>query len=678
MEILAFDVAALAGSALKILYVALGLGLVIFFHELGHFAVAKWCGVFVERFSIGFGPILWSFKRGDTEYALSAIPFGGYVKMLGQDDMDPSQLSSDEIAEDPRSYSAKNVPQRMAIISAGVIMNIITGMLFFAGAFRLGVEANPPVAGDIITGQPAWIDGFEPGDRIARINDREIHTFNDMVRGTTLSRGAIEVSREKRDGTIVDSSLTPNMTERRRIGIGPAVSRKILAAGEDAQYAGIPGSPAADAGFEDGDLIVSVGGDAVETGAEMYDALARRRAEDVEIVVDRDGKQVSLDVKRRPFKSLGLWMRIDKILAIQKGSVAEKAGLKAGDLITGISVASGEEEDGEGVEVMDVGTMIDPMFLADVFEQHAGQEVTVHYKREVDGETEAKPKQLTLVPTDSPAWRHWPGMDDTPLEIPSIGVAYHLTSYVDYVVPGSVAEEKGLEKGTTLTSITVASGHEEFKKLVPKSSSKITLDDTQKKSMAFALCQVQFVAEPKVTITWTDQDKQEAKLEIEPTVSEDETSRHYFRDRGMRIAAETIVLQDDSVGGALAMAVRHTRNTTIDIYLTIRNLFSGDLSVKNLSGPIGIAKAAYSVTGQGMAQLLLFLGFLSINLAVLNFLPIPVLDGGHMVFLIWEGVSRRRPSEKVQIAATYVGMAFVLSLMVFVIILDLFVNRGGS
>ena len=97
----AMDFSELGAKALSWLWVAIGLGLVIFFHELGHFAVAKWCGVFVERFSLGFGPILWSFKKGGTEYALSAIPFGGYVKMLGQDDMDPSQLSSEEIAEDP-------------------------------------------------------------------------------------------------------------------------------------------------------------------------------------------------------------------------------------------------------------------------------------------------------------------------------------------------------------------------------------------------------------------------------------------------------------------------------------------------------------------------------------------------------------------------------------------------
>ena len=80
----------LVSKAGSVLLVAIGIGLVIFFHELGHFAVAKWCDVYVERFSIGFGPILWSRKYGETEYALSAIPFGGYVKMLGQDDMIPA------------------------------------------------------------------------------------------------------------------------------------------------------------------------------------------------------------------------------------------------------------------------------------------------------------------------------------------------------------------------------------------------------------------------------------------------------------------------------------------------------------------------------------------------------------------------------------------------------------
>ena len=119
------------------------------------------------------------------------------------------------------------------------------------------------------------------------------------------------------------------------------------------------------------------------------------------------------------------------------------------------------------------------------------------------------------------------------------------------------------------------------------------------------------------------------------------------------------------------MAVRQAGTTLNRIRSTVLSLFSGDISVTELTGPIGIARVAYSFAEQGTSRLLQFLAFLSFNLAVINFLPIPVLDGGHMVFLTWEAVTRRRPSERVLIAATYVGLAFVLMLMVTVIFVDL-------
>ena len=106
-------------AALKpgaILITALGLGLVIFFHELGHFLVAKWCGVYVERFSIGFGSPILSRKWGETEYVLGWLPLGGYVKMRGQDDMDPGEMTDEEIAEDPRSARAAALRRRASVL----------------------------------------------------------------------------------------------------------------------------------------------------------------------------------------------------------------------------------------------------------------------------------------------------------------------------------------------------------------------------------------------------------------------------------------------------------------------------------------------------------------------------------------------------------------------------------
>jgi regulator of sigma E protease len=125
------------------------------------------------------------------------------------------------------------------------------------------------------------------------------------------------------------------------------------------------------------------------------------------------------------------------------------------------------------------------------------------------------------------------------------------------------------------------------------------------------------------------------------------------------------------------MGANHGYRTLFQIYFTLRNLFGGRLPVEEIHGPIGIAKVAYEIAQMGWPRLMMFLGFLSINLAVLNFLPIPVLDGGHMVFLIWEAVTRKRPSERVMVAATYCGFAFVIGLMVFVFYLDIFVH-GAS
>ncbi|MEK6250112.1 MAG: site-2 protease family protein, partial [Planctomycetales bacterium] len=120
-----------------------------------------------------------------------------------------------------------------------------------------------------------------------------------------------------------------------------------------------------------------------------------------------------------------------------------------------------------------------------------------------------------------------------------------------------------------------------------------------------------------------------------------------------------------------------TQNKGLEIFLTLRSLIRGDVSIKNLQGPVGIANAAYKIASHGLGELLAFLGFLSVNLAVLNFLPIPILDGGHMVFLIWEGITGQKPSEKVVAMATWLGAMFILSLVVLVMYLDIFVRILG-
>ncbi|MDA0590629.1 MAG: site-2 protease family protein [Planctomycetota bacterium] len=660
MDILAFDLKEILNTVLHILYVALGLGLVIFFHELGHFAVAKWCGVLVERFSLGFGPILWSFKKGDTEYALSAVPFGGYVKMLGQDDMDPSQMTSEEIAEDPRSYTSKTVAQRMAIISAGVIMNIVTGLLFFALAFRSGVETSPAVVGSVITGKPGWEHGLRPGDTITDINGRTINSFADIMRGTTLSRGDLKILGHHRDGTTFEINLAPDRSgERRMIGIAPSSSVIVGEGGNKLKTTTKPGTAASAAtpGFEADDTVRKIGGDSIEAHSDLREILARRRSEKLEYLVERkSGTTATISVEPQKFLDLGIRADFDKISSVLKDSPAAKAGFLIGDRITSINGS-------------DVGSRLDPFHLPDFLESLAGTEVTFVVKRIVVGSPEPQQKELKVTPSDAPAWLETPISPNTPLSIPSLGIAYHLASSVLSVSEGSPANRAGVKKDDKLKSMKIQLKDVLLQEVVGVSELTIPFDKDGEKNMAYALWQVQQLPGAEVQLIVAGREDKPHSMTAIPT-----SENHYLPKRGILFLPESITLKGDTWGDAFSMATHHTVSNALDIYLTLRSLFTGDLSIFNLRGPVGIAQVAFQVSKQGPSKLLLFLGFLSINLAVLNFLPIPVLDGGHMVFLIWEGVTRKPPSEAVHKFAQACGLLIVVGLMITVIILDIFVH----
>lgn len=663
--IAAGDFASLVGTVVNVLYVALGLGLVIFFHELGHFAVAKWCGVFVERFSIGFGPILWSLKRGETEYALSAIPFGGYVKMLGQDDMDPSQLSSEQIAEDPRSYSAKPVRHRMFIISAGVIMNIITGLLFFALAFQLGVDSPPAEVGFVTSGSRAYEAGIQTGDVFTRLNGEQISDFGDIMLGVALSTGDVRIQGRHRDQSPFDVTIKPDESGTRRvIGVKQPLGLRLIIPRDDKARPTSPGMPAdaAQPPFEAGDLITRIGDVEVSSFAELQDLLARKRNQKLDFFVQpkesSDLRKISVGTNR--FRLLGLSMDIGKITQIVQGSPADKADLKKGDKIITIN--------GE-----DVGKHINPLRLPDLLAELHGQKVIIEVlKKRKTGEPEIE--TIELVPEDRPGWLERPDKIETPLSAPAAGFAFLVIPRVLQVTPDSPAAKHGIHVGQSVTKVELVGEGGTPSDGAPNT---IEIDFTaDKHNWAYAFWMIQSFPERKVRLT-VGSDPAAHVVEVAPDemIFEDDW---YLPTRGIRLDILMTERKATGLVDALQMGVAHTKKNIIQIYLTLRSLIRGDVSPRELHGPVGIATVAYQVAEQGLAKLLLFLGFLSINLAVLNFLPIPVLDGGHMVFLTWEAITRKRPSERVLIGATYVGMAFVLSLMVFVLYLDIFVHWLGQ
>jgi len=703
----ATDISAVFTKLLNILSVVLGLGLVIFFHELGHFAVAKWCDVHVERFSIGIGPILWSRQRGETEYALSALPFGGYVKMLGQDDMDPNQMTSSEIAENPRSYSAKSVLQRMAIISAGVIMNVLTGFLFFSTCYWFGVYEPSPVVGSVIPGFPAWQAGIRSGDRITSINGEAVRSFGDLQEAIILSSGDVAIEGTHDDGTTYSEVLTPlKSSPGRSVGIRPGATTEIAEQIEKPDLISDAGLPLekASGDFLPGDKIIALRPKPLETPADpavgATDAVVdevgvaadkpmlfsqlrhvtaryadreliytvERREKDAEGKRSKTAKTVEITVPPSEIRSIGLWMAMGPIRAIQKNSVGAKAGMKVGDLILSVD----DKEPCKNIDALEL-----PVY----FGERVGKPVKVVVKRATsEGDDKV---ELELIPTEGPGWLDSPDFKTSPLTINSIGIGYQVQLRIARVLPGSEAENLGVFKpDMKITRIDLIHPDPEkgppdaygdglsprqldLSRLEPKEPG--TLEDI---NWAWAFADIQRVPERHIRIYYDD--GKNTGSEVLKTSETAPGWYRWFRGFNGSIWQDDRELQKGSTAAeALEFGIRRTRKTGVNIYMTLRSLFRGSVSADSLSGPLGIAKIGYMVAERGLIDLLMFLGFLSINLAILNFLPIPILDGGHMVFLLWEGVTRRKPSSRVIGWAHAVGLLFIVSLFLFVMYVDI-------
>ena len=162
------------------LLVAFGIGLLIFIHELGHYLAARWIGVKVGVFSLGFGPRLCGFRLGDTDYRISCIPFGGYVAVAGQDPSDHSWAPE-------QSLHQKTPSQRMLFFAGGVLMNLLFALLAFPIAFHFGVAFPAPEIGRVEYGSGAWEAGLQRGDRILAVQGKETYSFENLVVEIALS-----------------------------------------------------------------------------------------------------------------------------------------------------------------------------------------------------------------------------------------------------------------------------------------------------------------------------------------------------------------------------------------------------------------------------------------------------------------------------------------------------------
>lgn len=238
-----FDLALTVWSTVwPYLVMILGFSAIVFVHELGHFAVAKWAGVRVETFAIGFGREIAGFTRGETRYSFNILPLGGYVKMLGQEDFD-DKSNEMRFKDDPRSFINKPVGHRMAIVSAGVIMNTLFAGLLFVIVFLMGMDAITPRIALVEPDSPAEKAGLLPGDLVRKINGEKIREFSEIRFAILLSAPhepiefIVERGGEAQNPIYIKPDYrTPETTRevrRQIVGIAPGITREIVAVGPE-------------------------------------------------------------------------------------------------------------------------------------------------------------------------------------------------------------------------------------------------------------------------------------------------------------------------------------------------------------------------------------------------------------------------------------------------------------
>lgn len=284
------------------------LGILIIVHELGHFFMARLCGVGVERFSVGFGPVLWRYRGKQTEYCLSLVPMGGYVKMMG-DDENPLEGGKAAMVDPTKAFNSKPLLARFLIVFAGPAMNFVLAVLIAAAMFTLvGRPVAPAEVGRVAEGGPAAQAGLRTGDRITAVEGKAVRYWEDVARVVQAAEGrALPVTVQGRDGGERTVSLTPAQAKRKdlfgdeqtvwEIGASPYLPAAI---GDT-----IPGDPADRAGLKAGDVVVAMEGQPVLSWDELAEKIHRRAGQETRLDVKRGEQTLTITVTPKQGKIPG-------------------------------------------------------------------------------------------------------------------------------------------------------------------------------------------------------------------------------------------------------------------------------------------------------------------------------------------------------------------------------------
>ena len=631
------------------------LGVLVFVHELGHFVAAKLCNIYVDRFSLGMPPRLFGFRYKETDYCIGLLPIGGYVKMAGQEDQPLSEEERKETyghVPPERWYNNKPPWQRAFVLIAGPAMNLLLALVIYAFMAAYGREVSQAEletrVGDVETNSPASqapmfaaesgaapaldaepvTTGWRTGDRILAIDGKRVANFQDILVAAVLGGGkqsVVQIERPNPDGssmryysTITAQRLSPE-EEARRFGIAPympALVRHVF-----------PASPANDAGLKPGDELLWADGTAVDQVT--FSAMVRELPENkpVQVTLLRDGAELTIEVQTR-----------------REGAVKDIA-------FEPQQRASLSLVDGEPLEVAET----DPAFLshigvpkgAHVLAVNGSDSIGTELRRALDedptqsvaltvqdpaGPLSAKPAPRVVQMSADEAVRALTGVD--PEAVPVIAA----------IMP-RLAEKTGLQRKDRVVEID------------GRPATVALLRDLEQSRIGETLPIV--VERPAIFFgLYQKKSRFESELSIAP-----------IQQIGV-VFGPKMVFRREPPSNVIPWAFKESYRQVTQIGAVLSRLFTGQLNPKLLGGPVMIGDIVTTAAQVGFFYLLDITAMISVNLAVFNLLPLPVLDGGQLVLVGIEAVRRKPVNTRIAEAVQQVGFLFIIGLLLFVTIND--------
>lgn len=532
-------------DALRIIfYFTLLIGPLVLFHELGHFLAARYFGVKCTEFAIGFGPRIFSWKPGETEFSFRILPLGGFVRMVGEHD------ESEGPEDIGRAITDKPLWQRAVIFIAGPLMNLIIPIPVFFVFLMMAPGVLPPVIGTVEPGLPAAMAGLQAGDRVVSIDGKEIDTFEQFQQRVSKAAGRELTLVVDRQGATHSLTLTPNAVQQRNPILPMRIQERGLVGVHLTQYGAVihvsdPESPAARAGLKTFDAITEINGQDVWLWSDVLAALSKPGVHQLTIL--------------RPVPSTDSWADVRLRHPIR------------------IDVPSGSAE------------------------------------------------ELGLVTAQQSIWS---------------------------VLPGSPADEAGLRVGDRILSI----------------------DDRPQADMSWVLSQLSVGADRDHTLQIERQGEIMTRTihpKTQRVVAEFRSEREEvfigFRPYGaMQYPQLDQLPTAKKVRLSFTTAVRDTFSVIGSLVMGVAMMFTGQVDSNSVGGPLMIADVASQAARDGVHRFIGIMALISVNLGVLNLLPIPGLDGGQLAVVGLEAINRGPLSARTRQMIHFVGLAMLLLLMLFV------------